>query len=82
MPLSEFVTGPCPVLKCCCHLSVGDGHGLITVFICPLWQLLVPFNRVRAVLVAVPHQCIAHVDRAGNCQRSVLLLSRVYSWKL
>lgn len=80
MPLSEFVTGLCPVYKCCCHLSVGDR--LITVLVPPLWQLIVPFNHVSAVLIAVPHQCIAHVDCSGNCQRSVLLLSGVYSWKL
>lgn len=52
------------------------------MFVPPLCQLTVPFNHISAVLIAVPHQCTAHVDCLGNCQRSVLLLSRVYSWKL
>lgn len=78
--LSEFDTGLGPVLKYCCHLNVGDR--LIRVFVSPLCQLIVPFNHISAVLIAVPHQCIAHVDCSGNCQRSVLLLSRLYSWKL
>lgn len=80
MPLSQFAVGLCPVWENCCHLDVGDG--LITVFVPPLCQLVVPFNPVSAVLVSVPHQCTAQVGCSGNCQSSVLLLSRAYSWKL
>lgn len=80
MPLSELDIFPCPILKYCCHLNVGDR--LITVFAPPLCQLIVPFNHISAVLIAVPHQCIACVNCSGNCQRSVLLLSRVGSYDL
>lgn len=70
IPLCEFAADLCPVLKYCCHLNVGDGF--ITVFVPPLCQLIVPFDHISAVL-------IAHVDCSGISQRSVLLLSRVYS---
>lgn len=56
MPLCEFDIGLCPVLKNCCYLNIGDG--LIAVFVPPLWQLVLPFNHISAVLVAVPHQWI------------------------